>query len=87
MSALGEPIRYPEKMLRLLFIILLLVLLLALVRRFLPGKPDTPDEPDEPRIAKMVRCDYCRIYIPQTSAIKHAERYYCCDEHKSMGSE
>lgn len=71
-------------MLRLLIIILLLVLLFALIKRFLPGKPPPQDEP---RIAKIVRCDYCQIYIPHTSAIKHAGRYYCCDEHKLMGSD
>lgn len=71
-------------MLRLLIIILLLVLLFALIKRFLPGKPP---EPDEPRIAKMVRCDYCRTFIPHTSAIKHAERYYCCDEHREAASD
>ena len=70
-------------MLRLLIIILLLVLLFALIKRFLPGKPPPQDEP---RIAKIVRCDYCQIYIPHTSAIKHAERYYCCDEHKEAAS-
>ncbi|MYH70079.1 MAG: hypothetical protein F4147_08275 [Gammaproteobacteria bacterium] len=70
-------------MLRLLIIALLLVLLLALVKRFFPGKPPGPDEP---RIAKMVRCDYCQIYIPHTSAIKHADRYYCCDEHRESAS-
>lgn len=71
-------------MLRLLIIILLLVLLFVLIKRFLPEKPSGQDEP---RIAKMVRCDYCQLYIPHTSAIKHADRYYCCDEHKLMGSE
>ena len=70
-------------MLRLLIIILLVVLLFALIKRFLPGKLP---EPDEPRIAKMVRCDYCQIYIPHTSAIKHAGRYYCCKEHRESAS-
>ena len=71
-------------MLRLLIIILLLVLLFVLSKRFLPEKPS---EQDEPRIAKMVRCDYCQLYIPHTSAIKHTDRYYCCDEHRKSASD
>ena len=71
-------------MLRLLIIILLLVLLFMLLKRLFPGKLSPPDEP---HIARMVRCDYCQTYIPHTSAIKHASRYYCCDEHKKSASD
>ena len=70
-------------MLRLLIILTLLVLLFALLKRFFPGnKP----EADETRIAKMVQCDHCRLYIPHSTAIKHAEHYYCCIEHKESAS-
>ena len=72
-----------EKVLRLLIIILLLVLLYLWLKRFFPGeKPGG----DESRIAKMVQCDHCRLYIPHTSAIKHAARFYCCDEHKESAA-
>ena len=73
-----------KKVLRLLIIIALLVLLFALLKRFFPGEKP---EGDENRIAKMVQCDYCRLYIPHTSAIKHAARYYCCVEHKESAAD
>ena len=71
-------------MIRLLIIILSLVLLIALLKRFFSKQLS---ERDEKHIAKMVQCDYCQTYIPRSSAIKHAARYYCCDEHKPMGPE
>ena len=70
-------------MLRLLIILTLLVLLFALLKRFFSGnKPGT----DENRIAKMVQCEHCQLYIPVTSAIQHATRYYCCEEHKEAAA-
>ena len=73
-----------EKMLRLLIILALLVLLFVLLKRFFPGKTIGTDDN---RIAKMVQCDYCRLYIPVSSALKHAARYYCCDEHKKAATD
>ncbi|MCY4154233.1 MAG: PP0621 family protein [Gammaproteobacteria bacterium] len=66
-------------LLRLLIIILSLVLLVALLTRLFSKK--LPRQ-DEKHIAKMVQCDYCQTYVPHNSAVKHAARYYCCEEHK-----
>ena len=70
-------------MLRLLIITLCLLLLLALLKRLFSKKLP---ERDEKHIAKMVQCDHCQIYIPHTTAIRHAKRYYCCEEHKESAS-
>ena len=70
-----------EKVLRLLIIITLLVLLFTLLKRFFTEKNRSLDKTRANRVAKMVQCDYCKLYLPDTSAIKHASRYYCCAEH------
>jgi uncharacterized protein len=31
---------------------------------------------------KMVRCDYCGLYLPKEEAISLAEKTYCCEAHK-----
>jgi len=83
-SAYDGSVRNFENVLRLLIIILVLVLLFVLLKRLFSGK--TPGA-GETRIAKMVQCDYCRLYIPHSTAIKHAEHFYCCDEHKESATD
>ena len=78
-----------EKVLRLLIVILLLVLLFALLKRLFSGRlfPGKGPGAGESRIAKMVQCDYCQLYIPQGNALQHAGRYYCCAEHKNKTAD
>lgn len=30
----------------------------------------------------MVRCEECKVHLPQGSAIKAGEYYFCCPEHQ-----
>lgn len=30
----------------------------------------------------MVRCEKCKVHLPQGSAIKAGEEYFCCREHQ-----
>lgn len=31
----------------------------------------------------MVRCEKCKVHLPQGSAIKAGEHYFCCREHQA----
>jgi len=39
-----------------------------------------------PMPTPMVRCNYCKIYIPQKHAIKSNNNWYCCNEHLETDS-
>jgi uncharacterized protein len=31
---------------------------------------------------KMVKCNYCGLYLPQSEAIAEADKFFCCAEHR-----
>ena len=69
----------------MLFVILRLTLLIVLVwvgyklvRKFMaPAAPKAPSGQFE----TMVSCSHCGLHLPQSNAITHAGRHYCCQEH------
>lgn len=34
-----------------------------------------------PQATPMVRCEHCQLHLPQPSAIRHQDRWYCSDAH------
>ena len=39
---------------------------------------------DAPQAApeRIVNCDYCGLYLPQSEAIAEAGKFFCCAEHR-----
>lgn len=66
-------------MIRLLLIIVAVCLAVSLVLRRMRSiltKRHTKS------MAKLVRCDYCGLYLPADEVIRSGEGTYCCEEHK-----
>ena len=55
-----------------------------MIRQFF-SKPDSdPDDTGRITGAKMVKCSYCDLYIPEDAAITVADRPYCSEEHSKL---
>lgn len=68
---------------RILIISLLVLVVLRLVNKLrLPGRKEK-----NPPVAAMVRCAYCNLFLPEHDALAAGGRYYCCEEHKSLGQK
>ncbi|SDM24420.1 uncharacterized protein SAMN05428957_103371 [Oryzisolibacter propanilivorax] len=52
-------------------------------QRPLPPRPPAPPhiQPPEP----MVRCAHCGVHLPQSQALQHDGRSYCCEAHRRAG--
>ncbi len=61
-------------------------MLFVLLRRVFAGSKVSVERVEEDqrpgRVAQMVRCEHCRLYVPEAAALRCAERYYCCAEHR-----
>lgn len=33
---------------------------------------------------RMVECAHCGVHLPESEAVKQADRYFCCDEHRRL---
>ncbi len=45
------------------------------------GEEDLRRRPPPRRIPRMLRCDRCGTYIPESEAITHRGKTYCCEAH------
>ncbi len=68
-------------MARLLLLVALAALVWWLWRR-LARLRDKPAAPPPPGAELMVRCAHCGLHLPRKEALAHAERWYCCEEHR-----
>jgi uncharacterized protein len=67
---------------RLLIIALVIWLAVRLLRRFLAAQRSGATPAYPPR---MLPCAHCGVYVPESGAIRHGERAYCCEEHRQIG--
>lgn len=56
-------------------ILWILIYFLNLFRKKIETKKNTLKN------SKMVRCEYCSVYVPENDAQVANEKYYCCREH------
>ncbi|KAF0190765.1 MAG: hypothetical protein FD165_2434 [Gammaproteobacteria bacterium] len=70
---------------RTIIVILLIVLAAYLIRsRLRRGKPRPADSADKAMSPdNLVQCEYCRTYIPRTSAVQKDGGYYCANGHRA----
>lgn len=63
------------RLLLILGILWALIYFLNIFRKKIDAKKNTL------RKSKMVRCEYCNVYVPESDAQLANEKYYCCREH------
>jgi uncharacterized protein len=65
---------------KLLTLILVIVTVWWLAKGF--RRKDTPRHAPEAAPERMVNCDYCGLYLPQSEALTEADKFFCCAEHR-----
>lgn len=46
-----------------------------------PGHRDDRSGKTEAAAERMLRCDHCSVYIPESEAIRRGDGVFCCHEH------
>ncbi len=70
--------------------LLLFVLVAILAYLFFKGSGRRTGAPPgegakRPRAAeRMVECAHCGVHLPESEAVKQADRYFCSDEHRRL---
>ena len=67
-------------MLRVILVLLVIFAIVTVVKRFVSYKSSGIKQPLQ-KPAKMLRCAYCEVFIPEDTVIEVGNKYYCCDEH------
>lgn len=67
---------------RLLIIIMVIYVLYYLSRRFLSGPSRGLGNSPGGRRSKMVKCEYCQVYITEEEAVGKSGDFYCSADHK-----
>lgn len=65
--------------LRIAFIALVIWIAMRLVRRFMQGRADVKREDDYR--GKMIACDVCGVYLPESDAVARADGRVSCGRH------
>jgi uncharacterized protein len=70
------------KAILLIFLVALAYWLFAGGRR--AADPRRQSQPHQPE--RMVKCAYCQLRVPEGESQLAAGKYYCCDEHRRLGT-
>ena len=62
-------------------------LLITIIRWFIWRRREERRAKQSRSAMNMVSCDNCGIHLPQSEAISHEGRYYCCKEHARPGKQ
>lgn len=69
------------QIIRLLIIAIVIWIVVQLIRRvFFPPVPKS-DNSGAGQTPRMLRCDRCGVHVPETHALRVAEKIYCSKEH------
>lgn len=72
-------------MLRIILLIAGVFILLRLVSRLFPSRSSQTGTASGGQTSKMVRCDFCKLYVLQDEAIKVSDdQYFCSRQHRDM---
>jgi len=67
---------------KFLLLICIVVAVWWLAKGFRKGNVDEAAPAGEPE--RMVHCEHCGVYLPQSEAVRQGEHYYCCAEHRRL---
>ncbi len=70
-------------LIRLILLILLIYFLLRWVTRFILQSRNEKMTAQK-AAKKMVRCDYCGVFVPQSEALEYQGKYYCSKSHLEL---
>jgi hypothetical protein len=65
--------------LRIAFIALVIWIAMRLVRRFMQGRGDA--RPQDSYRGKMIACEVCGVYLPESDAVARADGRVSCGRH------
>lgn len=65
--------------LRLIILFLAIWLIGRIIRKLLIHDQG----PDKGAIPRMVRCEYCGLFLPENETIVSGNHFYCCKQHES----
>jgi len=75
-----------SQLVRLLIIFGAIWLAVWLLKRALSGGGRGADsEAAKSSLPRMVPCSYCGVHVPESDAVLHAGKFYCCDDHRAQG--
>lgn len=75
-------------LLRILLIVVAVWLIVTIIKRlYFSSNNKLHKKPPTPKVEQMVRCHKCSLHLPKSEAIKHNDRYYCCEEHRDDRTE
>lgn len=69
-------------LIRVIIIVFIGWLLFRLFRHWQNRISSKPTEAGE-KIDTMVKCAYCGVHVPQKTAIKYNDQFFCSEEHKN----
>lgn len=49
-----------------------------------PGAPTRPASGGAPE--RMMACAHCGIHVPESEGVRGGGAFYCCEEHRRLGS-
>lgn len=67
-------------LIRFIIIALIIYLLIQIFKRW-SAKMNESSAEKMVQDKKMVRCDICRLHVPENEALEKNGTYYCCQEH------
>lgn len=70
-------------MARLIILLTLIVLAYLIIRNLLKRPADTASS----KTAKMVKCAYCNVYLPESESISAEQQFYCCEAHRNLAEK
>ncbi len=68
-------------LIRLITIALIVYLVIVLLKRWSASTQKRPQTPPTTDNETMVRCEVCRLHVPQRDALQKSGKYYCCQKH------
>lgn len=71
-----------------LLLLLFIVALFFIVRGWVRARDREVARPsDSARTAeRMVNCNHCGLYLPESEALHDRGEHYCCEQHRRLGS-
>ena len=71
---------------KLIFLILIFGVIYLIFRSYSGSMKNRPQQRGEAGVEDMVRCERCGVHLPRSESVTSQGRFYCCDEHRRLGS-
>lgn len=72
---------------RLLLLGLILLLVYFFLKKRLKNYQFSRKSKERKMAQRMVRCDHCDVFLPESEALTVGKRNFCCREHRELGTK